>query len=61
VFEWDLKYACESRWCLGAVAGHDISDIGLQDLKHLWIGIVERMVGVPERYLDRGWFYYWLV
>jgi hypothetical protein len=33
------------------------SDIGLHDLKHLRKGIVERMVGVFERYLDRKWFY----
>ena len=24
MFEWDLNRAWESRWCLRAVAGHDI-------------------------------------
>ena len=23
-FEWDLNRACESRWCLRAVAGHEV-------------------------------------
>jgi hypothetical protein len=33
------------------------SDNGLQVLKHLWKGIVERMMGVLGTYLDRGGFY----
>jgi hypothetical protein len=41
---------------LWEVAGHEIV-IGLHDLKHLWEGIVEHMVGVLGRYLDQGSFY----
>jgi len=34
-----------------------MSDIGQHDMKHLWNGIVERMLGVLVGYLNRGWFY----
>jgi hypothetical protein len=33
------------------------SDIGLHNLKHLWKGIVENMLGVLRTYLDQRWFY----
>jgi len=33
----------------------------LHDLQHLHKGIVQRMMGVLERYLDRGCFYSCLV
>ena len=31
------------------------------DLKNLWKGIVQHMMGVLGRYRDRGWFYSCLV
>jgi len=40
---------------LGGIADHG-SDIGLHDLKHVWKGIVEHMMGVLGRELDRSWF-----
>jgi hypothetical protein len=33
----------------------------LHDLNHLRKGIVEGMIGVHRRHLDRGWFYVALI
>jgi hypothetical protein len=33
------------------------SDVGPHNLKNLWKGIVECMMGMLGKYLDRGWFY----